>query len=271
MKKILSILLSIFTIVFTGISPIYAKETSDSNIYDLELSNSIISGSGTENDPYIVDYQKAPHFYNYVVNVYQEAKGANLARASGFTGYVLTAYKGTYNNGGVWVYQSGGLSVNADGNLRVQKVAYISNQQANQIVAAMSVPTTWSYISETISFSSGLLSGAFINKIVTALSNKGITSIKGHSTRSIGLAIATGVSAVGAYLSSSDFIKFLINNGMNSGLNSAVSNGTSAVNISYLSSYHGAWYQNTTSEGGWKGNAVYIPSSTYGSGTFVSN
>ena len=38
-----------------------------------------------------------------------------------------------------------------------------------------------------------------------------------------------------------------------------------------MSSYHGSWYQNKTNEGGWTGNKVYIPSSTYETGKFVGN
>ena len=47
--------------------PIYAKENKDS-IYENELNEAILSGSGTENDPYIVDYEKAPNFHEYVIN-----------------------------------------------------------------------------------------------------------------------------------------------------------------------------------------------------------
>lgn len=264
MKKILIGILIAFSMITTSL-PVYAEQNIE-NIYDAELENAIISGSGTEDDPYIVDYEKAPNFEEYVVNVYEEARGKNYTRATGFTGYVLTTYKGSYSNGAVWVYQSGGLSVNADGNLRVQKVSYISNEDANRIVAAMSVPTTWEKIKTTI----GVLAGAKAIEIITKISNS-IPNVGGHSPKSIGRAVAVFLLAVANYGASGEFIRSLINNSVNSGLYSAVNNGTSCVNILYLSSYHGAWYQNKTSEGGWSGDAVYIPSSTYGTGTFVAN
>lgn len=264
MKKILIGILIAFSMITTSL-PVYAEQNIE-NIYDAELENAIISGSGTEDNPYIVDYEKAPNFQEYVVNVYEKARGENYSRATGFTGYVLTTYKGTYSNGAVWVYQSGGLSVNADGNLRIQKVAYISNQEANRIVAVMNVPDKWTTLKQIINGLSGLTSTAIVTRIV----NK-FTSVGAYTAKDIAKATATALGAVGAILSSADLVTYIVNNGINSGLYSAVRNGTSCVNILYLSSYHGEWYQNKTTEGGWTGNKVYIPSSTYGTGKFVAN
>lgn len=264
MKKILIGILIAFSMITTSL-PVYAEQNIE-NIYDAELENAIISGSGTEDDPYIVDYEKAPNFQEYVINVYEEARGKNYTRATGFTGYVLTTYKGSYSNGAAWVYQSGGLSVNADGNLRIQKVAYISNQEANRLVAVMSTPNDWENLKQIISLIPGLTALAVVNKIA----NK-FYSVGGHTARDIGKAVATAVAAIEAYGASADFVSYILNNSINSGLYSAVNNGTSCVNILYLSSYHGSWYQNKTNEGGWTGNRVYIPSSTYGTGRFVAN
>lgn len=216
--------------------PIYAKENKDS-IYENELNEAILSGSGTENDPYIVDYEKAPNFHEYVINVYEEARGKSNLRASGFTGYVLTTYKAVYNNGAAWFYNSGGLSVNVDGNLRVQKATYISNQEVNRIVAVMNVPNKWTTLKNIISNLPGLGQVAIINKIA-----KEFTSVGGYSASSIGHAVATAIAAIGTYGASWDLVSYMIDNGLNSGLYSAVNNGTSCVNVVYLSSYHGAWY-----------------------------
>lgn len=264
MKKLLIGILITLSMITTSFT-VHAEQNIE-NIYDAELEKAIISGSGTEDDPYIVDYEKAPNFQEYVVNVYEEARGKDYARATGFTGNVLTTYKGSYSNGAIWVYQSGGLSVNADGNLRVQKVAYISNQEANRLVAVMSTPTHWTDLKQLISVIPGFSALAVVNKIANAF-----YSVGGHTARDIGKAVATAVAAIGAYGASADFVSYILKNSINSGLYSAVNNGTSCVNILYLSSYHGSWYQNKTNEGGWTGNRVYIPSSTYGTGTFVAN
>ena len=51
--------------------PVYAEEKDSAleKTYEDELSSAIISGSGTEDDPYICDFDKAPFFKNYLKEV----------------------------------------------------------------------------------------------------------------------------------------------------------------------------------------------------------
>lgn len=51
----------------------------------------------------------------------------------------------------------------------------------------------------------------------------------------------------------------------------AVNSSKNFLNIRYLTSYHGAWYQNSSRDAGWIGDRIYVPSSIYGTGTFSAN
>lgn len=37
-----------------------------------------------------------------------------------------------------------------------------------------------------------------------------------------------------------------------------------------MTSYHGAWYANKTSETGWGSNKIYVPASYLGNGVFTA-
>ena len=72
MKKIISMLIA-FILCLVGTVPVNA-EASMEEIYDKELETAIISGTGTEDDPYILDYSKAPMFTEYMVETYDSYK-----------------------------------------------------------------------------------------------------------------------------------------------------------------------------------------------------
>lgn len=133
MKKIISMLIA-FILCLVGTVPVNA-EASMEEIYDKELETAIISGTGTEDDPYILDYSKAPMFTEYMVETYDSYKQP-LTRGS-FRSNSLTKYYGSSLTGGTWIYSSGGLSVASDGNLRITRVAYVPNNKLNAINAFM--------------------------------------------------------------------------------------------------------------------------------------
>ena len=68
MKKLLSAFIA-FILCLAGTVPVNA-EASMEEIYDKELETAIISGTGTEDDPYVLDYSKAPMFTEYMVEKY---------------------------------------------------------------------------------------------------------------------------------------------------------------------------------------------------------
>ena len=153
MKKI-SILLFSFLLIIFCVNPVYAQNVTQSsenvlrNVIEDELEVAIISGDGTEDHPYIVDYSLAPAFRNYVETTFNRCiyGSENKARDSGFTGYALTQYQGVYSRGCSWVYSSGGLPVDVDGNLRITRISYASVAQANAILQMRGTPSIWDVI-----------------------------------------------------------------------------------------------------------------------------
>lgn len=269
MKKFINIFTLFILVLALGITPIKANETIDS-VYDAELENAIISGDGSEDNPYIVDYSKAPNFKKYVVDVYQNAKGTTKSRNTGFTGFVFTVRKGTYSSGGMWIYNSGGMSVSSDGNWRIVKATYSPVDQVHKLYAAMNSPTAWGLITSGLTTLSSSTREKVINTISNKLINNGISSIGGYSVSSIASATATTVGAISHYVAVALFISSVVNAWITTPIRNASNNDLTFVHISYLSSYHGSWYQNSTGEAGWASNVIYTPSSTYGSGTFIS-
>lgn len=242
--------------------------TSVQMIYDTELKKAIISGTGSEEAPYVVDYSLAPNFEKFVIGSYNSK--TETSKDGSFTQHILTKKLGTYTSGGLWTYKSGGLKVSADGNLRVVKVVYLSEQQANELYIVKSKKTVWNTIVETISDISSFTNATIITAIVASLKKIGIASVDEYTAKSIGEIVAKAVAAFGIYTGVKDLWKKLIDSNEESQLYNAVSVKKNFVNIYYLTSYHGEWYSHTTSETGWSNNVIYIPSSTYGEGIFIT-
>lgn len=238
-------------------------------IYDEELKKAIINGDGSEENPYEVDYSLAPEFEGFVITSYNNAK-TETSEDGSFTQHVLTKHLGKYSNGGLWTYKSGGLKVSSDGNLRIVKAIYLSEQQANELYVAKKEKTAWDVISTAISDISLFGSAAIIGAVVSALKKAGITKVGSYATDVIGNVISRAVGAIGTYVGFAAMIKRLLDSNEESLLSTAVSEKKNFIHIYYMTAYHGEWYAHTTSEVGWKNNDVYIPSSTYGEGAFVT-
>mgnify|MGYP004486711281 CR=1 FL=1 len=260
-KKILSALIA-FILCLAGTVPVNA-EASMEEIYDKELETAIISGTGTEDDPYVLDYSKAPMFTEYMVETYESYKQP-LTRGS-FTSNSLTKYLKTSSTGGTWIYSSGGLSVASDGNLRITRVAYVPNSKLNAINAFMGSANVASMIND-IADIANTTSQYLIENISDVLKYYGYTAISGYTVATIAGALATALGATHG-VSSMVMLIYAI---QTAPLNTARNNGLNYVTINYMTSYHGSWYTNRTSEAGWSNNAIYVPATYLGSGSFHS-
>lgn len=261
MKKIISMLIA-FILCLVGTVPVNA-EASMEEIYDKELETAIISGTGTEDDPYILDYSKAPMFTEYMVETY-DSYNQPLTRGS-FRSNSLTKYYGSSLTGGTWIYSSGGLSVASDGNLRITRVAYVPNNKLNAINAFMGSQNAASMIND-IADIANTTSQYLIENISDVLKYYGYTAISGYTVATIASALSTALGATYG-ISGTVILIYAI---QTEPLNTARNNGLNYVTINYMTSYHGSWYSNRTSEAGWSNNAIYVPASYLGSGSFYS-
>ena len=260
-------------------NPVYAQNVTQSsenvlrNVIEDELEVAIISGDGTEDHPYIVDYSLAPAFRNYVETTFNRCiyGSENKARDSGFTGYALTQYQGVYSRGCSWVYSSGGLPVDVDGNLRITRISYASVAQAKAILQMRGTPGIWDVITEQVIAMNGRSYSEVVAMVSDILSRAGISSVGGCSAALLSQASAVVIGAVGTHLAATLLIASYVNLLTTSEIAYAVNSSKNFLNISYLTSYHGAWYQNSSRDAGWTGDRIYVPSSIYGTGTFSAN
>ena len=265
-------------LLFTPANVLHAKadeydffnDGSLMTIYDDELSVAIMDGSGTVDDPYIVDYSQASCFEEYVLETWERSNQPGDASPNvypnGYTGLCLTQYKGQYASGGVWTYSSGGPSVDSNGSLRFSKIAYVSGSHLQSLYILRQNNLAWlSVVNDIAGYAYGNRS-AMIHSVMAILSNHGYATIAGMSLASIGAGVA---SAAGAAYAISGTLTLLYN-ASSSAIANSYNNGLNLVTISYLSSYNGSRYANSVSETGWRSNMVYVPGSFYGAGYFTA-
>lgn len=271
-RKLSSLVLGITIMISNMGYTIYAEGKDDQLIQDdiitLELSNAIVSGDGTEANPYVVDYSNAPTFQEYIENNW-EAKshpGNNGEyQVNGtWTSSILTQYQGLYANGGIWVYSSGGYNVYSDGNIRVKKVAYTPNGRLAAIYAAKTTNNAWLSIVNNIGDNVTTNYDTTKNTIQAILINAGYATIGAYSAITIAGGIALSIGAAGGVAATLS----LLNAISTAQLSAAMNANKNYVTVDFLTAYQGSWYSYQTSEAGWTNSYIYIPSSSYGSGYF---
>ncbi len=248
--------------------PVYAEEKDSAleKTYEDELSSAIISGSGTEDDPYICDFDKAPFFKNYLKENWDRKNTLDyqVTAGVGFTGNCLTVYKGIYNNGGVWLYSSGGMSADNDGNIRIKKVTYNTVEQVHIMYALNPTSTTWNALKALFKDAASMYLPGVESLVVSYFDEKGITNVGGFSISKIAKTYGTILGAAKTIKSTYR----LLNSIAFAGVRNAHQANKTLVNIDYITAYHGSWYTYDVSETGWSGNVIYLPVSVYGNGSF---
>ncbi len=273
MKKVLITLLSLTLCAGELLMPVCAQgaQMSKEEIYQRELSVAIKSGSGTEDDPYEVDYSLAPEFYSYLCDNWNQKNSRNSQgeqnrseNDTGFTGYVLTNYYGIKHNGGMWLYASGGMNVDSNGNLRIKKVVYTPKNKLGALYAVRTSLPGWT---EIINQAGSLTGGDYTavrDGVVDILTNAGYTTIGGYAALTIGTSIATALGTAVNAIATIQFLQII----SSSRLNTAKNNQKNYITIYYLSAYNGSWYSSYIDEVGWENDKIYSPASAYGSGTW---
>ncbi len=279
MKRILTVVLSLTMSMGQYLTPVCAKDAqmSKEQIYERELKSAVKSGEGTEDDPYVLNYDLAPNFEQFMIESWNiQNYGSNVKPdtdmiRSGFVGNCLTVYKGKPSAGAVWVYSSGGMSAASDGNLRIKKVAYNTIDQTHALAAAVNYSGFFGIINTVLNKYINNNKATIIAKLTAAITKAGITSIKGYSATAIATSIAkcagAGTTIVGNVLLAKDILNGLLN----VSLNNASKNNKTYVHIHYITAYHGEWYENSVGESGWYEDKVYTPKEVYGKGKYYRN
>jgi hypothetical protein len=240
-------------------------------IYNEEISNSIISGTGTEDDPYILDQSKSPEFTEYLeekgnllcneINSSQESNTTNSAvsLASNFDKILSGKAHSNQTTGGYWKYSSGGMSVSSNGNIRVKKIAYYPYEYVQNFISAKSNKTFWSVLKANATDIKNYGFTQAVNYLVKKkLSNKAATTFAGF--------LAKGTLYFDTYLLFLD-----VYNDFNMiPYNNANSDKKGVFTIEYQTSYNGKWYLYDVTDEWAKYKTAYEPNTTYGKGTYTS-
>lgn len=157
LKKML-IIISILSLSIGIIKacPVLAIEPDMNEIYEEEISKSIITGDGTAENPYIIDEAIAPMF-----NQYLEEKGKEAIATLQYSDEIslygvlsgtshLSQTKGAY-----WVYTKNAPSAVSNGNIWMKKVEYISKSDVINICSGFASSSLINTFKETISSIAG--------------------------------------------------------------------------------------------------------------------
>ena len=236
--------ISIFALsLCIGLS-IFLPNISKVSASEKNISQYIIGGTGTYDDPYILSGNNT--YKEMFDNIAREAVQPTIMPVVDFSG-TLTG-KSYYNQtkGGVWSYTHGGPGTTIDNALVILGISYVNNSDTQKLSAVLNDSTQLSVLKKYI---------------LDGLVGKALTdALKG----SLGASLAGIMGSI--FLYSIDVAAAVDKNIVNQAL--AINGGI--LEISYKTSYHGSWY-NTACLDVWRTYpTAKTPGSAYGEGVYKS-
>lgn len=266
MNKILKLLFS-FALVVSLIPKSEVSALNTEELIEDELKVAIISGDGSEENPYVVDYEKAPHFKEYMntINdkIMDELQGTvenDGILLCGIYDGILKGSKYTgQTKGGQWKYTSGKPSVSINGNIWMKKIVYVSITNTKNIRNLLKSDTALEIFDECV----GSIKDKAYDAALEYLVKKGLGEAMGKS-------VLIGLGKLNSFFTAVEFAKFANDLLVLSRYNTAVNNGYGMINAIYATSYNGSWYAQYGEDSWTTASTVYLPSSAYGTGTYTA-
>lgn len=265
LKKIF-VVFSIFSLALgiVKLYPVSAKEPDIDQIYEEEISKSIISGDGSKEYPYIIDEKKAPMFSRYLEEKGKSAiaslQDSNEISLYGTLDGVLSGTShSNQTKGAYWNYKNNAPSTSNNGNIWMKKVEYMSND-------------------DVIKICSGFSSSSFINTFkgsITSIAGKGLTTginylvNKGFS-KTIATSLAKWVGCGSTYFGSAILLAEVSNFFSQKPYLDARNANKGLIHAEYNTSYQGKWYGQSLSEVWSNYPTAKEPASHYGTGSYKS-
>ena len=249
MKKIFVLVLSLclsFGLITTNVH----ASTNEINNMLSELENYIQSGSGTEDDPYVIDesYPYKNYLDAQVLAIFNNPN-SNINLLADFSGALSVLYNNNnYYNGGRWYATGNTPDVNSDGNCWIRNISYGGRTYLNDFKTLRLNATNWNTFGQK------------------AVQNGGEELVNQLLTAGIGLSSATAAGIMVAYKVTIQAINAYTLNM----INTAINNNYGLLTINYSTSYHGSWYVTSTATYWTTYPKVYVPASFYGTGIFQS-
>ena len=265
-KKIL--LLLCFCIFFTGfIRCVNGDEIESENINDIsQLSNYIISGTGTQDDPYVID-DSCPYkaiMDQQIASIFaiSDHNSDYISLQSDFNG-ALTVCCSIALNGGYWKCTSNYPTTDSNGTCWIQKIDYVSNADVRSIAMGLSNTSFIQAVYDAIeNGKSGLaLKQWILNYCAYQYGWNSSTVITGNLTLET---LASGFMHLFYLYAGVQIMTAAINSLQYSTLMSWYGSNYGQLNVYYAISYNGSWYQ-TYTETAWTTYALaYAPAAFYG-------
>ena len=250
-KKLMLSIISFCLIIPVFSFNVFASEDTTQTIDISILPSYIESGSGTQEDPYIID-SSCP--YKIIMDQQIQDIFSNqdneIMLTSDFSGALSVKYNNTrYTNGGKWHCTGNIPSSSSDGICWIRNISYGSNSYIDELMTIRNTATWWT------SLNTGILNVCGPD-LVNYLVNTGVS---------------TTVAAACGYLFLYTACIDVLNSVTYSYLSTTYNNGYGLLTVNYSISYHGDWYATSTVAQWTTYPYVYVPASYYGTGTFTSN
>ncbi len=270
--KYLILLITVVSVLTCHYVPVFADETADERYVicsDLSAINDdsyIISGDGSFENPYVIDRNLNPELAavldSYAIQ-HIDSKVADLSKGttiSCFENTILTQYFDSSNNGGVWVYTSGGGNGATNGQIVMKHIEYIGYNYSHDLAYQINTANNQSsIINLAITILGYSVNGAlaYLNSVgYTGNLAKGIVSLSGISSLVNGFSTSSTISAFSSSYNSQvvidadyDYKGFII--------------------YEYVTSYNGSWYYASNYEEWYNYPYIYKPATAYGTGTTI--
>ena len=267
MKKIIRLFVAL-SLALTLIPKIEVNALDYDKIYEQELKEAIISGDGTADHPYIVDYEKAPYFKEYMDNINEKVmdslQGISSDESISTYGIYDNVLKGTKHtnqtNGGYWYYTSGAPNTVSNGNIWMRRVEYISINDTKNIKNALAN----SMYKNIISSSASEIINKPFDDIFEKLIEKGLPEVMAQS-------VLKALGKINSLFTAVEISGFINNCFKLATYDEAVNYKYGMINAVYYTSYQGSWYEHQGEDTWTTAPTAYEPSSYYGSGIYRSH
>lgn len=267
-KLFVFLLILTLSIGLVSKSDVYAKDNLDEStntIYEDEIEASIVSGDGTSENPYILDYDKAPMFKEYI-----EEKAEQLIYSLNYSESVYSLssmFDGVLNGtshysqtkGGYWNYKSDAPSVIYNGMIWMRKIEYISKADVLNYCAYLSSGSAAErfkgYIPDIAGFSASFAISYLVKKGISTAVATSLAAWAGCGTTFFAAAIL--LSEYSTFISEKPYLD-------------ARDAGKGLLHAQFYTSYQGQWYSHSLSDVWTSYSTAKEPNTYYGKGTYVS-
>lgn len=266
MKKTLKVLLSI-AIILTIFTPKKILALDEHAIIEEELKIAILSGDGSDENPYVIDPTLAPVFYEYlrqsgeqIIETLTSKSDSSLGSPRVLEGILSGNSYSSQTNGGRWKRSSGGMNVIYNGSIKVNQVNYIGYNDTVNLKAGFSNVTAkkifediWDEIYQD-PYSSA------IEKLIKEGIKKTWAAPMVKWLGFAGSAYSYGVIAaeISLFFQQKPY-------------NDAVNQKKGVIHAEYDTAYQGSWYATSLTEVWSNYPTAKMPSTTYGKGTYISD